>query len=70
MRFLLNAGVGFAFAAWLLGTGPFAGPPDPHWDVVKADLAAARPQARLAAQAEFLIPAGLPRPAWQEIKEH
>jgi hypothetical protein len=70
MRFLLNAAAGFAFAAWILGTGPFAGPPNPHWDVVKADLAAARPQARLAAQAESLFPAGLPRPAHDEIQEH
>jgi len=63
MRVLLNAAAGFALAAWFLGTGPFAGPPDPHWETVRADLAAARPQARLAAQASVLFPAGMPRPA-------
>ncbi len=67
MKFLLNAGAGFAFAAWILGAGPFAGPPDPHWDVVRADLAAAHPQARLVAQADILIPAGMPLPARVEI---
>jgi len=69
MRILLNAGAGFAFAAWILGTGPFAGPPDPHWDAVRADLAATRTQERLVAQATSLFPAGLPRPAHVEIRK-
>lgn len=63
MGLLLKAASAFAFAACVLGTGPFAGPPDPHWDAVRAYLAAARPRERLAAQAEILFQAGMPRPA-------
>jgi hypothetical protein len=63
MGLLFKAATAFTLAAWVLGTGPFAGPADPHWDAVRADLAAARPKEVLAAQAEALFQAGLPRPA-------
>ena len=62
MGLLFKAGTAFAVAAYFLGTGPFAGPPDPHWEVVKADLAAARPQERLAAQMATLFHPGKPHP--------
>lgn len=62
MGLLFKAGTAFAVAAYLLGTGPFAGPADPHWEVVRADLAAARPQERLAAQMATLFRPGKPRP--------
>jgi hypothetical protein len=63
MGTLFKAATAFALAAWLLGEAPFAGPPDPHWDIVRADLAAAHPRERLAAQLGTLIQAGQPRPA-------
>jgi hypothetical protein len=63
MGLLFKAAAAFTVAAWYLGTGPFAGPPDPHWDTVRADLAAARPRERLALQAQALFQAGSPRPA-------
>ena len=63
MKLLLNAGTGFALAAWFLGTGLLAGFSTPHWDVVRADLAAAHPRQKLAAQLCGLFPAGTPRPA-------
>jgi hypothetical protein len=66
MSSLFKAAAGFCLAPALLGTGPFAGPADPHWELVKADLAAARPQARLqeslAGQARTLFRTGTPRP--------
>lgn len=69
MSLIFKAGTAFTVAAYLLGTGPFAGPADPHWDVVRADLAAARPQERLAAQMEALFSAGKPHPA-ADSQEH
>ena len=63
MGLLFKAGTAFAVAAYLLGTGPFAGPADPHWELVRADLAAAHPQERLAAQLATLFRPGTPRPA-------
>ncbi len=57
---LLKAAFAFGIAATLMGTGPFAG--NPGWLRVRQELAAARPQARLAAQAEALFHSGLPRP--------
>lgn len=60
---LLNAGTGLVLTAWLSGLGPFAIPPDPHWDAVRADLAAADPTGQLSAQADALFTAGMPRPA-------
>ncbi|HJR57164.1 MAG TPA: hypothetical protein VJ798_11335 [Rhizomicrobium sp.] len=62
MGLLFKAGTAFAVAAYFLGTGPFAGPADPHWEVVRADLAAARPQERLAAQMAILFRPGTPHP--------
>lgn len=62
MSLIFKAGTAFAVAAYMLGTGPFAGPADPHWELVKADLAAARPQERLAAQVATLFRPGTPRP--------
>jgi hypothetical protein len=59
---LLKAAAAFGIAAALMGTGPFAGPLSPGWLRVKADLAAARPQARLAAQAHVLFQSGEPHP--------
>ncbi len=63
MGLLFKAGTAFALAAWFLGMGPFSGPADPHWDVVKADLAAAHPRERLASQAQALFRSGMRRPA-------
>jgi len=70
MRFLLNMGTGLALL-WWMGIGPFAGPGSASWDAVRADLAAARPQAQLAAQAEALLSAAgmMPRPAPDPIAE-
>ena len=66
MSSLFNAVAAFCLAAAVLGTGPFAGPAAAHWEAVKADLAAARPQARLherlAGQVGALFRAGTPRP--------
>lgn len=59
---LLKAAAAFGIAAALMGAGPLAGPLSPGWLRVKADLANAHPQARLAAQAEGLFHSGLPRP--------
>jgi len=59
---LLKAAAAFGIAAALMGTGPLAGPLNPGWLRVKADLAAARPQTRLAAQAHVLFHSGEPRP--------
>ncbi|MBV9550458.1 MAG: hypothetical protein JO256_12385 [Alphaproteobacteria bacterium] len=58
---LLKAALSFGVAATLLGSGPLAG--TPGLLRVKAELAAARPQAKLAARAEVLFHSGLPRPA-------
>lgn len=66
MGLLFKAGTAFAAAAWLLGYGPFSGPPAPRWDAVRAELAAAQPRARLAAQAETLFQAGMPLSAADE----
>ena len=63
MKLLLNAGTGFALGAWFLGIGPLAGFSTPYWDVVRADLAAAHPRQKLAAQMGGLFPTGMPRPA-------
>jgi hypothetical protein len=57
MRLLLNASIAFAVAALWTGTGPFAAP---RWQAVAAELAQARPQERLAAQARTLLHPGLP----------
>ena len=62
MSSLFNAVAAFCLAAAVLGTGPFAGPAAPHWEAVKADLAAVRPQERLAAQVGTLFRAGTPHP--------
>lgn len=63
MRLLLNAGTGLALA-WVMGLGSFAGLSAPSLNAVRADLAAARPLARLAAQADAIFSAaGMPRPA-------
>jgi hypothetical protein len=59
---ILKAAVAFGIAAALMGTGPLAGPLGPGWLRVKADLAEARPQVRLAAQAHDLFHSGMPRP--------
>lgn len=58
---MLLKAAAFGIAATLMGTGPLAG--NSGLLRVKADLGAARPQARLAAQAEALFHSGLPRPA-------
>ena len=60
---LFKAAAAFGIAAAVMGTGPLAGPLNPGWQRVKAGLAAARPQARLASQAAALFQPGLPRPA-------
>lgn len=54
MTFLLKAGAAFGLAALLNGTFPLD---TPRWHEVAGELQAARPQARLAAQADGLIPA-------------
>lgn len=59
---LLKAAAAFTIAAALLGTGPLAGPLGPGWQRVRADLAAARPEARLAAEFRLLFRSGMPRP--------
>ena len=59
---LLKVPAAFAVAAMLMGTGPLAGPLSPGWLRVKADLAAAQPQARLATQAHVLLHSATPRP--------
>jgi hypothetical protein len=58
---LLKAVAAFAIAGAVMGTGPLAGPLGPGWLKVKADLAAAHPQVRLAAQAQDLFHSGLSR---------
>lgn len=55
---ILKAAAAFGIAATLMGTGPLAGPLGPGWLRVKADLADAHPQARLAAQAHALFRSG------------
>jgi hypothetical protein len=62
MGLILKAGAAFTVAAYFLGTGPFAGLPDPHWEAVKADLEAARPQERLAEQVRTVFRPGTPHP--------
>ena len=64
---LLKAATAFGIAATLMGTGPLAG--NSGWLRVKAELAAARPQARLAAQAQALFRTGLPHPAGARSQE-
>jgi len=55
---LFKAAAAFGIAAALMGTGPLAGPLGPGWLRVKADLADAHPQARLAAQAHEMFRSG------------
>ena len=62
MRLLFNALAAFTAAAWFTGAGPFAGPADRHWQAVAADLAAAKPHARLTKQFHNLFQSGTPRP--------
>ena len=62
MSTLFKAAAAFSFAATILGIGPFAGPVDPHWQDVRADLAAARSQERLAEQVWTVFRPGTPRP--------
>ena len=68
MSSLFKAAAAFSLAAYILGTGPFAGPADPHWEAVQADLAAARPQERLAEQVRTVFHPGTPRPAAVEAE--
>jgi hypothetical protein len=58
---IFKAAAAFGIAATLMGTGPLAGPLAPGWLRVEADLADARPQARLAAQTHDLFRSGMPR---------
>jgi hypothetical protein len=62
MSSLFKAAAAFTLAATILGIGPFAGPPSPHWEDVRADLAAARPREKLAEQARTMFRPGTPRP--------
>jgi hypothetical protein len=62
MGSVFKAAAAFTAAAWILGVGPFSGPPGAHWDAVRADLAAARPQEALKVQAETLFHSGTPGP--------
>jgi hypothetical protein len=64
---LLKFAAAFAIAATLMGTGPLPG--NPGLLLVKAELAAAGPQARLAAQVDALFQSGLPHPAGAKSQE-
>jgi hypothetical protein len=57
---LFKAAAAFGIVAALMGTGPLAGPLNPGWLRVKAELAAAQPQKRLAVQAQALFHSATP----------